>query len=110
MVKSRGGRPTNVTIADDYVTIIRKALKATVRYYGIRLQDLGPESWIAHAMRTKASMSVETASSLIAYTRPPTPTSSAKNVLRDRQRRKHSNDLWNSVGARKMRRGNFQRR
>ena len=73
MGKSRGGRPTNVTIADDDATIIRKALKATVRYYGIRLQDLGPESWIAHAMRTKASMSVETALLFLAYITRPNP-------------------------------------
>ena len=55
MVKSRGGRPTNVTIADDDAKRNNKAFKATVRYYGIRLQDLGSESWIAHAMQTEPS-------------------------------------------------------
>jgi hypothetical protein len=72
--KSRGGRPPRVTISSEDAKIVREAMKLAARYYGIRLQDLGPGgSWITRAMRTKAPMSVETGLALHTFITHPKP-------------------------------------
>jgi hypothetical protein len=64
--KLRGGRPPSVTITPEDAKIVREAAKLAARYYGMRLQDLGPKGgWITSAMRTKAAMSTETALALL---------------------------------------------
>jgi hypothetical protein len=56
------GRPPAIVLLPDDAQIVRDAVTAATRYYGIRQQDLG--SWVIAAMRKSAEMSVETAERL----------------------------------------------
>lgn len=58
-LKSKRGRPPGVTLRPEHAAVIRRAVKAMTRYYGIRIGDL--DEWIATAMRSAAPLSVEVA-------------------------------------------------
>jgi hypothetical protein len=70
--RHRAGRPPNTNIDADEAKILREAVKLSARYFGIRLQDLGP-GWIAAAMRKKAPLSVEVALALLKCISGPQP-------------------------------------
>lgn len=59
------GRPPAIMLIAKDSAIVREAVKAATRYYGIRLQGLDKESsWVTPAMRKSTPMSVETAERL----------------------------------------------
>lgn len=62
----RRGRPASATLYPEHAELIRKAVKAAAKYYGVRIEDLGrPSKWIIDAMRTTRPLSVAAAVRLI---------------------------------------------
>ena len=51
------GRPPAIMLLPKDAQVVRDAVTAATRYYGIRQQDLG--SWVIAAMRKSATMSVK---------------------------------------------------
>ncbi|MGC2074835.1 MAG: hypothetical protein WA728_02150, partial [Xanthobacteraceae bacterium] len=63
------GRPPAIMLLPQDAAIVRDAVKAATRYYGIQQQDLG--SWVTAAMRKSVEMSVETAERLFRLVQQP---------------------------------------
>jgi hypothetical protein len=70
----RVGRPPRETLLPEHAEVVRRAVKAGARYYGIRLRDLGESgAWMADVMRSRAPMPVETAKRLMREIVSPNP-------------------------------------
>jgi hypothetical protein len=69
--RSQRGRPTSATLEPEHAALLRSAVRAFIRYFGIRLQDLGGKSnWLADAMRKERPISVATALRILDLMRP----------------------------------------
>jgi hypothetical protein len=68
------GRPRSHVLLPEHAEAIRRAVKATARYYGIRIQDIGGGSLnITEAMRSGSALSVVAAAQLFAEIQRPRP-------------------------------------
>lgn len=70
----RIGRPKGIVLRPEHAQWMRKAVKATAKYYGIRIRDLAvPSTWIVDAMRSGRPMSVAIAQRLFEIIEQPRP-------------------------------------
>lgn len=61
-LERKRGRRAGINLRPEHAAVIRRAVKAAARYFGLRIGDFGP--WVETAMRAKAKLSVEIATKL----------------------------------------------
>ena len=68
-LEPKRGRPAGVTLIPEHAKVIRRAVKAAARYFGLRTGDFG--AWVTTAMRSASQMSLDTAIKLFRQVQQP---------------------------------------
>lgn len=79
-LKPKRGRPAGVVLIPEHAKVIRRAVKAAARYFGLRTGDFG--AWVTTAMRSASPMSLDTAIKLFRQVQQPSAGLIAKKTPR----------------------------
>jgi len=75
-LERKRGRPSGIVLLPEHAAVVRRAVKAAARYFGLRVGDFGP--WVTTPMRSASQMSLDTAVKLFRHVQQPSAGLAAK--------------------------------